>query len=267
MESAHTDRGLLQDLALIYIAFAHGTDEDLSDDEVNVIAGRLNEWRDDTEFATVLGAVKNAVDEYVRDDASDLVANAIRRIRLEVAPLARQAVIDDLMDIAMADDIFRHAESSFIKELEDAWDLHQSEKDGADGSFSVIDRSEQYGGWTAMHDLALIYLTLAHSTDRDLSTEEVDAITSKLAEWMPEAEESDILLVIQGAMSAYAQGPDKRMFAESVESVGRHVPEHQHEALLNDLQAVAEADGRILDEEQRLIDQLREAWANQATPS
>src|SRR5690606_29731793 len=101
-----------------------------------------------------------------------------------------------------------------------------------------------------------IYVTLAHRTDDDLSSEELSAIATKLNEWVPEAPEDEILKIVQDALSAYVQGPDKQMFTEAVASIRERVPSHQLSALLSDLSHVANADGQVLDEEKRIIDQL-----------
>ncbi|MFW5972556.1 MAG: TerB family tellurite resistance protein [Bacteroidota bacterium] len=266
MEPEGDQRTLLQDLALIYIAFAHETDQHLSDSEIDVIAERLRDWQQGVGDTTALAAVKGALAEYLRDDAVARTENAIANVAAATPESVRRLIVDDLMEIAMADDVFQHAESAYIKKLEEAWDVRHQGQDAESQTFSVIDRSEQYNGWTALHDLALIYLTLAHSTDHDLTEEEVDAITARLAEWMPDESEADVLQVLRGAMSVYAQGPDKRALSESVESVRRYVPSHQHEALLQDLQSVASADGGISESERDLIGRLEEALTRQPRP-
>lgn len=260
MESTRSKRDILQDFALIYIAFAHGTDAELADNEVEIIAERMRDWNYQADRDALVNAIKAALREYLEDEDSRSLEAAILHVKSAAPTAVKQVILDDLMDIAMADDVFKHAEGSFIKSLEDAWELHPVAGDAEPTSFSVVDQSEQYGGWTALHDLALIYLTLAHSTDHELTTEEVDAITGKISEWMPDAADSDVMLVVQGAMNVYAQGPDKRAFAESVDAVRRLVPEHQRQSLLDDLEAVANADGGISDNERVLIDRLREAW-------
>ena len=259
MEQTYTDRDLLQDLAIVYIAFAHGTDQDLSDGEIDVIAERLHTWHASYNGGTTLAAIKAALSAYTRDDGRTEVDRAVKNIRLSAPVHVRRRVLDDLQDIALADGIFRHAESAAIKDLETVWDVRRNDNGEADG-FSIINRHEQYEGWTALHDMALVYLVLAHGSDREVTTDEVDVITRKLAEWMPDAPESDVLSVVKGAMGVYAQGADKRMLAESVDAIRRFVPEHQRTTLLDDLRSIAEADGAMIQAEEELITRLRAAW-------
>ena len=109
-------------------------------------------------------------------------------------------------------------------------------------------------------DLALVYIALAHDTDNHLSSEEIEAITEKLGEWLPDADYEEVLQVVKDALREYAQHPERERFDESVESIQRAVPLHQRKVLLEDLQYIADSDGELLRPEQDLIDELAKAW-------
>ena len=111
-----------------------------------------------------------------------------------------------------------------------------------------------------LNELTLIYLTLAYETDRELDEAEMDTITTKVRDWIPEAAERDVDDIVHEAMYTYVQSPDQRVFVEAVEAVGRSVPERQRKALLVDLRHVAEADGNMCDNEHRLIQELARVW-------
>jgi uncharacterized tellurite resistance protein B-like protein len=261
--SVHDRQHLLRDLALIYLTLAHGTDEDLTDDEVDTIADELHEWQEEMRQESVLSAIKGALALYEREDALDQVNAAIQGVHERLSEEDRQLILDDLVEIAMADGRYMHEESTFIGELADAWDVSAGEEDRghwASSAWTVLQNEGPAESWTPVHDLALIYLTLAYETDKDLDEDEVDAITAKISEWIPGAENEDVLGVVREVMETYVQGPRRRVFAESVDAVGEVVPQHQHEALLADLRYVAEADGVILDAERRMIRDLADAW-------
>lgn len=261
MESNNQDRHILRDLALIYIALAHSTDQDLDDAEVDTIGRRLHAWQTEATSETVLGAIREALEAYVDGGGAAGVDRAVEQIRNTLSVDLRQRIVDDLVEVAMADDKFLSEESTFIEQLTKAWGVHVNDRPDEDGrKWSILSQDGRTGEWTPLHDLALVYTTLAHSTDDDLSIDEVSAITEKLREWMPDAKEVDVLNVVQEAMQAYSQGPDKRVFAESVEAVRKFVPEHQRPALLADLRYVAEADGEMLEQERALIERLSKAW-------
>lgn len=261
----NTGQPLLNDLALIYLAMAHSTDEDLCDDEINAMADRLQAWQQ-VDSKTIAGALKTAVDVYLMADGPAHVRQAVLNVRDGLAPENRKLLLDDLMNIAMSDDRFLHRESSFIADLMRAWEINASDGlEQGDGSWSILNPDGgQPNGWSVLHDLALIYLTLAQRTDGNLCEEEVSAIAEKLHEWLPNAAREDVMNVVRDALAAYVQGPDERVFTESVQAVSRLVPTHQRSALLDDLRHVAEADGKMIDAERLLIGRLEQAWANQA---
>lgn len=255
----YTDDDMLRDLALLYVALAHDTDDDLSDVEVKAMAERLYTWQDVSREA-VMTAVRSALQDYVSEDAPDRIQEAMGRLRDELPEDLRRSVLDDLLEIAMADDRFLYEESAFIGDLAQAWGLHPTARpEAATHSWSLL-TPEAAGAWTPVHDLALIYLTLAHETDETLSDREIEAITRKLGEWIPDADEQQVLDVVKSALGVYVQGPDRRVFTDAVEAVRQHLPEHQRAALLADLHYIAQADGAVLGPEQQLINQLREAW-------
>jgi uncharacterized tellurite resistance protein B-like protein len=266
MEAQGKRRSILRDLALIYIALAHSTDQDLSEPEVRVISERLRAWQTEAAEETVLSAIKDALEDYTHERAREGVEAAVRRVRDELEPDVRRAIVVDLTDIALADDKFLYAEGSFIGELARAWDVHVEEDGDGAQSWSVLNGNGNdnghgsEGGWTPVHDLALVYLELAHGTDDEIVNSEVDAIAQKINEWIPDAENSQVLQVVREAMHAYVQGPDKRLFEDSVDMLKKVVPAHQRAALLADLHFVASADGSISEKEQEMIDRLTNAW-------
>lgn len=249
----------MRDLALIYISLAHSTDQDLSESEVEVISERLRKWHTQATEETVLSVIKDALEDYTHERAREGVERAVRRIRDESDQEMRRTIVADLTDIALADDKFLHAEGSFIGELAQAWDVHVSEEDDSK-TWSILNGNGNENGWTAVHDLALVYLEIAHRTDDDIVESEVDAIAKKINEWLPDAENSEIMTVVRDAVHAYVQGPDKRLFEDSVETLKKVVPPHQRAALLADLNYVANADGRVTEKERAMIERLTNAW-------
>lgn len=267
METQHDRSHLLRDLALIYLTLAHGTDEDLDDAEVDAIAEVLGDWQDEAGQETALSAIKGALALYERDDALEQVNAAISNVRDEVPDEQREQVLDDMVEIAMADGRFLHEESSFIGELAEAWDVSISEyEDWAGQAWSVLRTAGPGEQWTPLHDLSLIYLTLAYETDRDLDAREVDAIAEKISEWVPGTTAGDVQPIVREVLDTCVQGPDERLIADSIEAVGEAVPAHQQGALLDDLRYVALADGKLLAEEKQMIDRLAKAWSVELEP-
>lgn len=257
---AGKSRSILRDLALIYIALAHGTDQDLSQAEVDMISDRLRAWQSQVGEETVLSAIKDALEDYTQESAHPEVERAVRRVRDELTTEQREAIIEDLTEIAMADDKFLSEEGSFIGDLARAWRTSISEPVAEESPWTVLVGTGK-NGWTPLHDLALVYLHLAHRTDAELDPKEIDAISRSLREWAPGLAEEQALEIIQGATQAYVQGPDKRLFDDSVAALRKAVPAHQRDALLADLQTIAQSDGTVTDEERAVISRLQQAWS------
>jgi uncharacterized tellurite resistance protein B-like protein len=257
MEQSTPDRYLLYDLALIYLALAHGTDARLDDAEVDAMAARLHAWQATASGETVLRAVRDALGVYTRGAAQAEVARAVQDVADTVAPVERQRIVNDLVHIALADGQFLHEEGAFIGSLARVWDVHlPQQSDGAGWSLLWSEPRT----WTPVHDLTFVYLTLAHKTDCELSRAEIQAVIKKVGEWLPEAGEDDVEALVQTVLASYARQGGARALAEAVASVKAAVPSHQRAALLSDLHYVANADGVMLVEEKQMIAQLAQAW-------
>jgi uncharacterized tellurite resistance protein B-like protein len=109
-----------------------------------------------------------------------------------------------------------------------------------------------------LESLAFLYLTFGHSTDGNLAPEEMRALASKLQEWAPSSELGQIGELLKGAVMAYKSSSDKlgRARALTVELRGQ-LDAAQLGKVMSDLEAIAQADGYVTDEEQAFIDETR----------
>ncbi len=190
---------VLRDLALIYIALAHGTDQNLDAAEMDIIARRLQDLQSGVSQGTVLRAFKEALDDYMQDDAHHRVDEAVQRLRVTVPQSLRRRILLDLTEIGKADDKFLYEEAQYIGELVEVWKVNLTDLVAESAAtWSILGPGTGDDGWTPVHDLMLIYVTLAHGTDLMLSREEVEAIREKLGEWLPNAD--GVLLVEERVM-------------------------------------------------------------------
>lgn len=252
---------MLSDLACLYLHLAHGADHHLSDDEIDVLTDRLRSWQAAAKSDQLEEAVREAVDAYRNDTSNEELESTMARLAGDLSVELRRRIIDDLVEIAVADGRYLHEEGSFIGMLAERWELHVDARPAEEARmWSIIPQDRQDGRWSVFHDLALVYITLAHRTDGEIAKEEVSAIREKLNEWLPGAKERDVLHIVDQALEAYLEDGGARSFDGSVEAVREAIPDHQREALLQDLQRVAEADGALTDEERRMIRDLAERW-------
>jgi len=111
-----------------------------------------------------------------------------------------------------------------------------------------------------LHDLAFIYLHLAHGVDNELSQGELQVILKKLQEWQPTFTESKVSTVLNSVLECYSLGPDEERLDNAIASVRVNLPRTKRATALHDLIVIANADGVFLDDEEDMINRLIAAW-------
>ena len=119
--------------------------------------------------------------------------------------------------------------------------------------------------WTHVHDIALVFLTLAYSTDSNLADEEVDAISAAIRKWKPDLTDQAIHEIVLESASVFFESDAEKEFVQSVRSLGEALKVEQRRDVLEDVMRVAEADGVLLNSEQNLLSVLAAAWDIKAT--
>lgn len=244
------------DLALIYIALAYGTDRDLADQELSSITDLLGVWHDGGE-EIVQEVVMEAMSIYLSGESKGEVARAIQSLGNTLTPEERLRALQDIVRIAEADGVLLTSERGLISVLASVWDLR------AMGSRLLEETTvptEDKHPWSLLHDIGLLYVVLAHSTDADLDRAEIAAIIERLGDWRPDLEEDQIRQVIREVLEVYAQEPDEKVFTESVGNIRARLSLIQLLVLLDDLVYIAEVDGELNQEEKSMIATLASAW-------
>ena len=119
--------------------------------------------------------------------------------------------------------------------------------------------------WTHIHDIALVFLALAYSSDADLSDSEVDTISEALRRWKPKATDQEIHEVVMESAAIFFESDAEREVVLSVRTLGETLNIEQRRQVLEDVMRVAEADGVLLNAEQNLLSVLAGAWDIKAT--
>lgn len=249
----------LRQLALLYLALAHGADDYLSDAELQAVIHQLEQRFDQ---ASVSGPIReivmDALSAYLEaEQPQELVTAAMLQLRERLSEPEREAYLDDLSHVARADGVVLQDERGVLAALARCWDVDLSEEAisqplGAGTTVAMAD--------DVMHDLAFIYLVLGHGTDFELSDAETRMMLRRLEEWQPQMGEEQIRAVLEGAMNRYAEGPTEHALNEAIRSVRNRLPHDQRMAALHDLVKIANADGVFLDDEEDLINRLLAEW-------
>lgn len=245
------DRTQLRRLAFLYLTMAHRSDDYLSDSELESVTRMLCTRGGLDSRDAVQTVLMEALDDYV--GASEKAAEArliAEALNEALTQEQKKCILDDLKEVAEADGVLLRNERGMLRALANAWDI--------DGNIRAPQPRD--GTWGVVHDLAYIFLVLAHSTDNDLSDTEMQVMYNKLREWEPSVPPDEVERVLQEAMSRYAEGQDDERLDAAIESVRNVLPREQRMAALNDLVKIANADGVFLDDEEDLINHLLTAW-------
>jgi uncharacterized tellurite resistance protein B-like protein len=248
---------VVHDLALIYISLAYGTDQRLGDRELNAITSALSEWNASFSREQVQEIVIESAAVFLEKTAEDEVVRSIQSLGKTLSPEERERALEQIMSVAEADGVLMSSERSIVSMLAEKWGV----KDVGD---RLLDQStsshETSSSWTLMHDISLIYIIVAHSTDNDLSRDEINAIIERLGEWQPDLNEAEIRSVMSDTLQFYKTQPDNEALSSSVRAIRDSLPVMQRLALLDDLVYIARSDGELSQLEKEMITNLSKAW-------
>ena len=244
------------DLALVYLALAYGTDSQLSTDEMDTIVGALHGWRQDLSVDDIREVTMESLAVLLDEDSSTEVFSAIDRLQESLSTEERNRALEDVVRIAQSDGVFIGRERTFVSHLARAWSV----KEQAAEALQKPSQEEDDEDWTLLHDLGLVYIVLAHSTDSKLSDSEIAAMLERMAQWHPDLSEEDIRAILREALRVYAEGPGEEELTRSVSALKRSLPFLQRLAVLDDLTYIAESDGDFNDFEREMIQSLSGAF-------
>ncbi len=258
MEETESSWTSTHDLALIYVALAYGTDHDLTDDEVVAITNALKEWVVIPGEAHVQEIVMEAATAFLEGDAAQEISRAIDALRNSLDASQQRRALTDVIRIAEADGVLLEREQGLISRVADAWSLRRlSQELLEDSTAAVQGRGED---WGLVHELAFLFLVVAHATNNELTEQEIDVILERLQEWQPDLSPDEAREVVRSSLQVYAEGEQEKLIRESMTTLKNALPDVQRLAVLDDLHCVARADGDLTDNERDLITSLARAW-------
>lgn len=111
-----------------------------------------------------------------------------------------------------------------------------------------------------LHDLALLYLGLAHGADGQLDPQEKDAIAAKLRQWQPDKDPALIDHVIREATLTYLNGAQRERLDEAIGTLKASLSDDVRTTILHDLSDIAYADGRVVSGESSFIRHIADLW-------
>ncbi len=246
------------ELSLVYLALAYGTDQALADEEMETIVATIQGWNPALSKAGAQEIVLEALAVYLQENASVEVTRTIRSLKSTLSEEERRHALEDVVRIAEADGVLLSSETSLIATLADIWGLRET---GARLLAQTTATVADEPAWSLLHDMALLGIVLAHSTDNELSPHEIGAILERLGAWQPELSKEALHEVFRVALHAYSAQPDREMLTTSMRSIREALPPIQRIAFLDDLLHIARADGHINENEEAMLHALSKGWS------
>ncbi|MDA0752463.1 MAG: TerB family tellurite resistance protein [Bacteroidetes bacterium] len=247
----------VHDIALVFLALAYSADAHLSDEEVDTISASLHRWKPNATEQEIHEIVMEAASVFFESDAEKEVVLSVRTLGEALNVEQRRQVLEDVMRVAEADGVLLNAEQNLLSVLAGAWDI-KATKDRLIEESSA--RMENDPEWSLMHDTALMYIIMGHSTDGDLTEAEIQAMIGRLGEWEPDLEEDQLRAILRTALHYYGQGPEREDIRDSVLSIKEALSRSQRLIILDDLITIARSDGEISDKEKDVLENLSAAW-------
>jgi uncharacterized tellurite resistance protein B-like protein len=245
------------DMAMVFLALVYSTDASLSDEEVDSISKSLRSWRPTASDHEIHEIVLEAASIFFESDAEKEVVQSVMSLGSALSKEQRQQLLKDAMGIAEADGVLLNSELNVLSILASAWDI-KATKDRLIEETNV--RLESDPQWSVLHDIALMYIIMAHSTDGDLSEIEISTMVDRLSEWEPELDEEKIRSILRTTLEYYGQSPGKADIQDSVKAIKDALPRAQRLVVLDDLVTIARSDGTVKVGEREIVESLSSAW-------
>ena len=247
MKPHAADREALFEFSLLALALAHGVDDHLSAFELESLADRLYRHHPGWSQQEVQAVVQDALRTYATaSDRWERARQACRHLGATLSHTEREQALDGLMQIARADGILHDAERQFVAKIASIWHVR-----GA--------RVPE--GWTALHDLAYLYLALAVGTDAHLAEEELVRIRRSIATGPLAPPNADVIpAVLRETLDFYTPHPDATTRETVMTRLSEMLTPEQRADVLARLVEIANADDRFLDAEEDLLNALVLVW-------
>jgi uncharacterized tellurite resistance protein B-like protein len=225
---------------------------------MTTLTDALSDWTAMPDEAHIQEVVMEAATAFLEGDARAEVRHSIDQLSDELSFQERRRALRDVMRIAEADGVLLEREQGLIQILADAWSLKQMSEDLIQDTAAIVQRTDE--NWGLIHELAFLYIVVAHSSNDDLSGAEIDFILDCLEEWQPQLSREELRDVFRRALQVYAEEPDAALIEDSVEALKKTLALVQRLTVLDDLASVAQTDGALTDTERELLLNLAKAW-------
>lgn len=241
------------DLALVFVALAYGTDKVLADEELQAIVSAIRRWQPSWAEERIHEVVMESLAVMLEEDGQSEIVPSINRLKSALEPASRRRAFEDLVRVAESDGLVLGSERSMLSIMARAWEIKELPP-------SEYDAASDEDVWGVLHDVGLLFVSVAHGGDADLSDGEIQAMIGRMRQWQPDLDEQGARRILREALRFYATQPDTEAFSESVVAIREAFPVPQRVAVLDDLMFIASADGTASDHAREIVSALSGAW-------
>ncbi|MEM1128356.1 MAG: TerB family tellurite resistance protein [Bacteroidota bacterium] len=255
------------DLALVFVGLAYDADRELEDAEIMSINKAMARWADhfDLDSEDVSEVVVEAITLIIPPeevsteadrDIEALFRRSVQSIKRVLSREERQRAIEDVFSVAEADGMVLIKERNLIDTLAHAWEVKATRQRLMEETTASVEALPE---WSLLHDIGLLYVVFAHSTDNKLSDEEIRAILERVHEWQPELSEEETRALLRSVIGVYADGIESEDLNRCMQAIREKMPIIQRLGIINDLIYIAEADGVFNEAEKDMVRTVTDA--------
>ena len=245
------------DIALLYMAAAYGTDRDLSPEESESVQTALIPWAAGYDLQVRPTLIEGVTRLTEAENPDAVLDQSIKRLSDDLSADHHSDILEGLVSIAEADGVLLQREQGLIAHVAAAWGhkaLGDTLLDNATAEFE-----NAADDWSLIHELAFLFIALAHAGDNELNSDEIGMMRKRLRPWNPDLDDEAVEDVIRTALQVYAEA-DESVIQQVVQTLKQALPDVQRLAVLDDVYCMARADGPVTNAEESLIDTLGTAW-------
>lgn len=240
----------VHDVAFVYVSMAFAPDHQIAERELLLLRDALQSWLPEAEEGDVEVILMEVLAALTDPEGKDELLPALRRLYESLNEEERQRVVENCLRISEADGQMRLRERRFIHSVADALGVRRY----ANTLLRLTTLESE--DWTLLHDIALMGVIVAHTSDDKVKPVEVHAILDMLAGWVPEDMASCVQDVLEDVLITYGRQPTSEAISRSVFSIRDNLKRPQRLAFIEDLYLVAGSDGEVLDGEFETISQI-----------
>jgi serine/threonine protein kinase/uncharacterized tellurite resistance protein B-like protein len=231
------DARALAPIAHFFVAFAHGTDGVLTNEEMRTLADRLRRWAPQVGLDGVGNVLREAVGLYRQYSHDPTHVDRLRStLAAQLPPASLMQIVADLREIAMADGDISESEQRFLTESARAFGL---------------------AGDHRLEALAFLYLALGSATTGSVAAIEMKVLGEQLRQWAPGAGLNETTAALRAAAGEFKRLPTAEARVDraraAADNLRRSTDAETLRRVLADMWRIAGADGHISQQEQRFI--------------